>query len=70
MFPAGKKFRFLPIRHVHDSIYTNITYPHRNNPPFIQGKKGYTIMDEPNPVGSYRRDFNIPDDWKEVNIHF
>ena len=53
-------------------IYTNITYPHRNNPPFIQGKKGYTIMDEPNPVGSYRRDFNIPDDWKgsEIFIHF
>lgn len=53
-------------------IYTNITYPHRNNPPFIQPKKGYTIMDEPNPVGSYRRDFDIPDDWKgsEVFIHF
>lgn len=53
-------------------IYTNITYPHRNNPPFIQGKKGYTIMDEPNPVGSYRRDFNIPEDWKghEIFIHF
>ena len=53
-------------------IYTNITYPHRNNPPFIQGKKGYTIMDEPNPVSSYRRDFNIPDDWKgsEIFIHF
>lgn len=49
-------------------IYTNITYPHRNNPPFIQGKKGYTIMDEPNPVGSYRRDFNIPDDWKGSEI--
>lgn len=29
-------------------------------------------MDEPNPVGSYRRDFNIPDDWKgsEIFIHF
>lgn len=53
-------------------IYTNITYPHRNNPPFIQAKKGYTILNEPNPVGSYRRDFNIPDDWKgnEIFIHF
>ena len=29
-------------------------------------------MDEPNPVSSYRRDFNIPDDWKgsEIFIHF
>ncbi|RHJ84426.1 glycoside hydrolase family 2 TIM barrel-domain containing protein [Parabacteroides sp. AM08-6] len=53
-------------------IYTNITYPHRNNPPFIQGQKGYTIMDEPNPVGSYRRDFEIPQDWNgnEIFIHF
>lgn len=53
-------------------IYTNITYPHRNNPPFIQPQKGYTIVDEPNPVGSYRRDFEIPADWKgnEIFIHF
>lgn len=53
-------------------IYTNITYPHRNNPPFIQPQKGYTIVDEPNPVGSYRRDFTIPEDWKgsEIFIHF
>ena len=53
-------------------IYTNITYPFRNNPPFIQGQKGYTILDEPNAVGSYRRDFEIPADWKdkEIYIHF
>lgn len=53
-------------------IYTNITYPHRNNPPFIQTQKGYTIVNEPNPVGSYRRDFDIPADWKgdEIFIHF
>lgn len=24
-------------------IYTNITYPFRNNPPFIQGQRGYTV---------------------------
>ena len=53
-------------------IYTNITYPYRNNPPFIQGQRGYTSYTEPNPVGSYRRDFELPDDWKdkEVFIHF
>lgn len=54
-------------------IYTNITYPFRNNPPFIQGQRGYTIeKDEPNAVGSYRHEFTLPADWtdKEVFIHF
>ena len=53
-------------------IYTNITYPIRNNPPFIQGQRGYTVEKEPNAVGSYRRDFTLPADWKEkeVFIHF
>lgn len=53
-------------------IYTNITYPFRNNPPFIQGQRGYTVEKEPNAVGSYRRDFTLPPDWndKEVYITF
>ncbi len=53
-------------------IYTNITYPFRNNPPFIQGQRGYTVEKEPNAVGSYRREFTLPADWKdkEVFIHF
>ncbi len=53
-------------------IYTNITYPHFNNPPFIQSKKGQTCEIEPNPVGSYRRQFTIPKDWKdkEIFLHF
>lgn len=53
-------------------IYTNITYPFLNNPPFIQPQRGYTAVDEPNPVGSYRRDFSIPADWKgqRITIHF
>ena len=49
-------------------IYTNITYPFRNNPPFIQGQRGYTVEKEPNAVGSYRRDFTIPADWKDKEI--
>ncbi len=53
-------------------IYTNITYPFKNNPPLIQPQKGYTNETEPNPVGSYRREFSIPDDWsgKNVILHF
>ena len=53
-------------------IYTNVTYPHANKPPFIRSQKGYTNEKELNPVGSYRRNFSIPDDWnnQEVFIHF
>lgn len=53
-------------------IYTNITYPFLNNPPFIQPQAGYTINNEPNAVGSYRRDFTLPADWadKQVFINF
>ncbi len=53
-------------------IYTNITYPFLNNPPFIQPQRGYTINNEPNAVGSYKREFDLPADWtgKEVYIHF
>ena len=54
-------------------IYTNITYPFRNNPPFIQGQRGYTVeKDEPNAVGSYRHEFTLPAEWtdKEIFIHF
>ena len=44
-------------------IYTNITYPHPRNPPFIG---------ENNPVGTYRKNFSIPQNWdgKEVILHF
>lgn len=53
-------------------IYTNITYPHLNVPPYIMPKKGYTAEKEPNPTGSYRRDFTIPAEWKgkQIFIHF
>ncbi|PIF06053.1 MAG: beta-galactosidase [Draconibacterium sp.] len=45
-------------------IYTNIKYPHEKMPPKIQ--------DYYNPVGSYKRTFEISEDWegKEVVLHF
>lgn len=53
-------------------IYTNVTYPFKNMPPFIQGMDNYTVLKEPNAVGSYRRTISIPADWKErdVYLHF
>jgi beta-galactosidase len=41
-------------------IYTNIRYPHEVTPPTIQ--KHY------NPVGSYKRSFTIPENWKGQDI--
>jgi beta-galactosidase len=45
-------------------IYTNIVYPFDLDPPNIQHDN--------NPVGSYKRQFEIPEEWKnkEVFIHF
>ena len=45
-------------------IYTNIRYPHEATPPTIQ--KFY------NPVGSYKRTFTIPENWKgqDIILHF
>jgi beta-galactosidase len=44
-------------------IYTNIAYPHPRNPPFIG---------EDNPVGTYRKEFIVPEKWngKETILHF
>jgi beta-galactosidase len=44
-------------------IYTNIAYPHPKNPPFIG---------ENNPVGTYRKEFTVPEKWEgnEVILHF
>jgi beta-galactosidase len=45
-------------------LYVNIGYPFKNNPPFIHH--------EWNPVGSYKRSFTVPSDWKdkEIFLHF
>ena len=53
-------------------IYTNYTYPFRNDPPFIKPVKGWTLEKEPNAVGSYKRQFTIPANWdgKSIFVHF
>ena len=45
-------------------IYTNVVYPFPKNPPFIPH--------DANPVGSYLRSFEIPDNWveKDIFLHF
>jgi beta-galactosidase len=45
-------------------IYVNITYPHKMDPP--------RIPHDFNPVGSYKRSFKVPDEWKgkEIFLHF
>ena len=44
-------------------IYTNVTYPHEATPP--------TIQEHYNPVGSYKRTFEVPSEWqgKEIYLH-
>lgn len=55
-------------------IYTNITYPFVKNPPYIMtpAYDGWTNSKHPNPVGSYRRNFVVPDNWdgRLVYLHF
>ncbi|RKE04099.1 beta-galactosidase [Marinifilum flexuosum] len=45
-------------------IYTDVSYPFPNNEPYIPH--------DYNPVGSYKRNFSIPKNWKgqEIYIHF
>jgi len=42
-------------------VYTNRTYMFPANPPYIPH--------ESNPVGSYKRSFDIPEDWKDKDIY-
>lgn len=55
-------------------IYTNWIYPHAPLPPRIMARvpSKYTKRVEPNPVGSYKREFMVPANWndKEIFVHF
>ena len=50
-----------------DPYYINVNYPFANNPPYIIMNNGL-----PEPVASYRRDFELPKNWdgKRVFLHF
>jgi len=47
-------------------LYTNITYPFKADPPRVMGEPpaDYTNFKDRNPVGSYRRTFEVPAEWK------
>ncbi len=46
--------------------YTNFTYPFQNDPPRVTSEPphDWTAYEERDPVGSYRRDFEVPADWQ------
>lgn len=47
-------------------IFLNIAYPFKRDAPKVMGEppKDWTTFEERNPVGSYRRAFNLPAAWK------
>jgi beta-galactosidase len=51
-------------------IYSNVTYPFKMDWPRVMGEppKDYTTYTARNEVGSYRRTFDIPADWKDRDI--
>lgn len=52
-------------------IYTNINYPFKMEQPHVmlEPPKEYTSYDLRNPVGSYRRNFNIDRSWLEKTVY-
>ncbi|MBN2374952.1 MAG: DUF4981 domain-containing protein [Sedimentisphaerales bacterium] len=55
-------------------LYVNVRYPFKADPPYIMSEvpEEYTKAKHPNPVGSYRTEFSVPDDWqsRQIFIHF
>ena len=52
------------------ALYTSATFPFACNPPRVMDEPPphYTNYDARNPVGSYRRDFEVPGEWKGDRI--
>lgn len=53
-------------------VYVNVDYIFYDKPPYITLRKEFEGKVDPNPVGSYRRTFNLPTDWNKKNVflHF
>lgn len=53
-------------------LYINVDYIFENDPPYIRLKNRYKNQVDENPVGSYRRTFNLPEGWEKdrVFLHF
>ena len=51
-------------------LYTNAPYPFKANPPFVMDvpESYFTSFKQRNPVGSYCRNFTVPDEWKSKRI--
>ena len=51
-------------------IYSNQPYTFKKDPPHVMGvpPKSFTAYDQRNPIGSYRREFRVPSDWKGRRI--
>ncbi len=52
------------------ALYVNQTYPFKRDQPDVMGKppKDWTSYAARNPVGSYRRDFDVPEKWNGQEI--
>jgi beta-galactosidase len=52
------------------ALYTNSKYPFKTVPPRVMDEppKTFTSFKDRNPVGSYRRTFDVPSDWKGRRI--
>ena len=53
------------------SLYTNVEYPFKKDPPRVMGEppERFTNYKHRNPVGSYRRSFQVPEDWQRRTIY-
>ncbi|MCM2369751.1 glycoside hydrolase family 2 TIM barrel-domain containing protein [Aporhodopirellula aestuarii] len=55
-------------------VYTNMKYPFHIDPPRVMGEPPahYTNFSQRNPVGSYRREFSIPESWdgRKIFVQF
>ncbi len=53
-------------------MYMNVEYVFEDRPPYINIRREYANAVDPNPVGSYRRNFTLPTGWENdrVFLHF